>query len=116
MRTRLIEVMRGATITGAVVAGLLVALPTPTLAQPNCRNTGAFEPWLAAFKKEALAKGISPAALAAAAPYMVLDQRIINIDRGQKFFAQNFLEISDRMVTKSGRLKTGAAQIKKHEA
>ena len=45
----------------------------------------------------------------------MLDQRIINIDRGQKFFAQNFLEISDKMLA-GGRLPNGANQIKKHQA
>jgi lytic murein transglycosylase len=116
MRSRLIELIRSVGVTGAVATALLAVFPATTFAQPNCRNTGAFEPWLAAFKKEALAKGISPSALAAASQYMVLDQRIINIDRGQKFFAQNFLEISDKMVGKSGRLRTGAAQMKKYEA
>ncbi len=103
-----------------LIAGLLLALPTavlptPVWAQANCRNTGSFEAWLADFKKEALAKGISQSALAAASPYLVLDQRIINIDRGQRFFAQNFVEMSDKMLG-YGRLPGGAAQIKKHAA
>ena len=101
--------------TGALLAVLLVVAPATAFGQANCRNTGAFEPWLAAFKKDAAAQGISPAAIAAAAPYLVLDQRIINIDRGQRFFAQNFLEISDKMLA-GGRLPNGAAQIKKHQA
>ena len=101
--------------TGALLAVLLAGLPATAFGQANCRNTGAFEPWLAAFKKDAAAQGISPAAIAAAAPYLVLDQRIINIDRGQRFFAQNFLEISDKMLA-GGRLPNGAAQIKKHQA
>jgi len=104
--------MRGAY---ALVILALVAAPTAAFAQPNCRNTGSFEAWLADFKKEALAKGISPAAMAAASPYLVLDQRIINIDRGQRFFAQNFIEISDKMLA-GGRLRGGAEQIKKHQA
>jgi lytic murein transglycosylase len=93
---------------------MLLAAPGAAWAQANCKNTAAFEPWLAAFKKEALAKGISQAALASASPYMVLDQRIIGIDRGQKFFAQNFLEMSDKMLV--GRVAGGIAQVKKHAA
>jgi lytic murein transglycosylase len=92
----------------------LLGAPTAAWAQANCTNTAPFEPWLAAVKKEALAKGISPAALASASPYMVLDQRIIGIDRGQKFFAQNFLEMSDKMLV--GRVAGGIAQVKKHAA
>src|SRR6266851_5940084 len=99
----------------AALATLLIGAPTAAFGQPNCRNTAPFEPWLAAFKREAAAKGISQAAIAAASPYLVLDQRIIGIDRGQKFFAQNFLEISDKMLA-GGRLPGGAAQIKKHQA
>jgi lytic murein transglycosylase len=104
--------MRGAY---ALIMLALMAAPTAAFAQANCRNTGSFEAWLADFKKEALAKGISPAAIAAASPYLVLDQRIINIDRGQRFFAQNFIEISDKMLA-GGRLRNGAEQMKKHQA
>src|SRR4051795_4828215 len=103
--------------TGLALATLtvLLAAGASALAQENCRNTGNFDRWLADFKKEAAAQGISPAAIAAASPYLVLDQRIINIDRGQRFFAQNFLEISDKMLA-GGRLPNGAAQMKKHQA
>jgi lytic murein transglycosylase len=96
---------------------LLIALvlPSAAWAQANCRNSGSFEPWLAEFKKEAAAKGISHTAIAAASPYLVLDQRIINIDRGQRFFAQDFLQMSDKMLA-GGRLPNGAAQMKKHQA
>ncbi len=104
------------TMIWAAAAMLLLDAPTVALAQPNCRNTGSFEPWLANFKREAAAKGISQAAIAAASPYMVYDQRIVNIDRGQRFFAQNFVEMSDKMILGAGRLSSGAAQIKKHQA
>jgi len=102
-----------------LVAGLLAGAPAPASAQnatqnPNCRNTGSFDRWLADFKKEAAAQGISAAAINAASPYLVLDQRIIGIDRGQRFFSQNFLEFSDKMLAGS-RLQSGAAQIKKYQ-
>jgi membrane-bound lytic murein transglycosylase B len=45
----------------------------------------------------------------------VFDQRIINIDRGQRFSAQDFLELSDKMLA-GDRLPNGAAQIKKYHA
>ena len=100
--------MRAMRTCGAGILALaLIGAPTAAVGQPNCRNSGAFEPWLAVFKREALDKGISPVAIAAASPYLVLDQRIINIDRGQRFFAQNFLEISDKMLA-GGRIPNGA--------
>src|SRR4029079_3123593 len=96
-------------------AALLAVAPTLAFAQPNCRNTANFDQWLATFKREALAQGISQGTLNAASPYMVLDQRIINIDRGQRFFAQTFLEMSDKMLA-GGRLPGGANKIKQHHA
>jgi lytic murein transglycosylase len=96
------------------ISAVLLAGGTPALSQENCRNTGNFERWLADFKREAAAQKISPAAINAASPYLVLDQRIINIDRGQRFFAQTFLEFSSKMVP-ANRLQTGAAKIKQHQ-
>jgi len=100
------------------VAAALLAGPVQNAAAataPNCRNTGSFDVWLQKFKQEAEAQGISRAAIAAASPYLVLDQRIINIDRGQKFFAQDFLQFSDKMLA-GGRIGNGQNQIKKHAA
>src|SRR5438132_1067009 len=71
------------TIWAATMAtALLAGFPTAAWSQPNCRNTGNFANWLADFKREAQAQKISAAAIAGAAPHMVLDQRIINIERG----------------------------------
>src|SRR3954449_3260191 len=98
---------------GLAIVAVLIST-APALAQPNCRNTADFGRWLADFKREALAQGISARALDAAAPYLVLEQRIINIDRGQRFFAQTFLEFSGKMVP-ANRLQTGAAKIKQHQ-
>jgi lytic murein transglycosylase len=94
----------------------VLAAPAPVLAQnANCRNTGSFESWLADFKREATRQGISAAAIAAASPYLVFDQRIVNIDRGQRFFSQTFLEFSDKMLP-AYRLQRGGQLIKQHQA
>jgi len=50
-------------------------------------------------------------AIAAASPYLTYDQRIVNIDHGQRVFTQTFLEFSDRMAA-AYRIQTGAAKIK----
>jgi lytic murein transglycosylase len=98
----------------ALLALIFLGAPGAAWAQANCTNSGHFDAWLAQFKKDALAQGIPPTAITAASPYLVLDQRIINIDRGQKFFAQDFMEISTKMLP-SGRLTGGAAKIKQHQ-
>ena len=108
--------VRGFIIAGATATALFAVTAGPASSVPAaCRNTGNFAAWLDQFKKEAAAQGISPAAIAAASPYMVLDQRIINIDRGQKVFGQPFLEFSDRMAA-AYRVQGGASQIRKHAA
>lgn len=101
-------------MTAAATAALAITAGS-AFAQAPCRNTGAFQQWLDKFKQEALAKGISHGALTQASQYLTLDQRIINIDRGQRVFAQTFLEFSSRMVP-AGRISQGQAQVKKHAA
>ncbi len=88
-------------------AGAAAAAP----AIAPCRTGGPFDKWLAEFEREALAQGISQRAIAAAAPYLIYDQRIVNIDRGQRVFTQTFLEFSDRMAA-AYRIQRGAALIK----
>ena len=58
-----------------ILLAALAGVPTAAAAQDaNCRNTGSFDRWLADFKKEAAAQGISAAAINAASPYLVLDR------------------------------------------
>ena len=96
-----------ATVLGAVLAG-------PALAAP-CHNSGSYEQWLAQFKKDAAAQGISQKVIAAAAPSMTFDAAIIRRDHGQSVFQQTFLQFSDRMVG-GGRIPNGLAKIKQHAA
>ncbi len=103
-------------ILSAIAAGvaLFAAMQAASAAVP-CRTSGSFEQWLERFKQEALAQGISRNAIAQASPYLTYDQRIVNIDRGQRVFAQNFLEFSTKMLP-GGRISQGIAQIKKNAA
>src|SRR5215510_12473017 len=100
----------------STAAVLLLGAGTSSIAAPAaCRNTGNFAAWLDQAKKEAVAQGISQQAIAAASPYLILDQKIINIDRGQKVFGQPFLEFSDRMAA-AYRIKGGQDKIRQHAA
>ena len=80
-----------------------------------CRTSGSYDAWLAAFEREAMAQGISQAAIAAARPHLTYDQHIVNIDRGQRVFTQTFLEFSGRMAA-AYRIQRGAALIKANAA
>ncbi len=99
-------------IASGLVMGLLVGHSAD--AAP-CRTAGSYPAWLAAFEHEAQAKGISPAAIATARPGLTYEQRIVNIDRGQRVFTQSFLEFSGRMAN-SYRIQQGTARIKANAA
>ena len=96
----------------AIAIGALLA--GPALAA-SCHNTGSYEPWLAQFKKDAAAQGISPRVIAAASPSMTFDPAIVRRDHGQAVFNQTFLQFSDRMVG-GGRIPNAQAKIKQHAA
>ncbi len=93
----------------------LVALWAGQAAAATCRNTGSYTSWLEAFKKDAIAQGISPQVVAEAAPSMTFDPGIIRRDHGQGVFSQSFLKFSDRM-TGGGRVPIGRKKIKQNAA
>jgi lytic murein transglycosylase len=101
----------------AALASLAIFMVSAAHAESkvDCRTSGGFEAWLARFKQEAVAQGISQSAIAAASPYLVYDQRIVNIDHGQRIFSQQFLEFSDKMLAGS-RVASGVNLIHKHAA
>src|SRR5579885_2258042 len=97
----------------AFAVGLLCALAVGPAQAGRCRNTGNFETWLARFKSDAVAQGISPRVLAAASPDLVFDPAIIRRDQGQGVFQQTFLQFSDRMVG-GPRIPNGLQKMKQH--
>jgi lytic murein transglycosylase len=90
------------------------AAKTATAAAP-CRTAGTYDAWLAAFEREALAQGISQATIAAVAPNLTFDQKIVYIDRGQRVFSQTFLEFSGRMAA-AYRIQRGQQLIQANAA
>src|SRR5947208_3843370 len=51
-------------------------------------GTGSFEAWLADFKNEAAAKGISQTAIASALGGVTLDRAVLSRDQSQRVFSQ----------------------------
>ena len=100
-------------IFGSIGAAVLAvaALSGPADAAPRCRNTGSFEAWLAAFKKDAESQGISRQAIAAALDGVTFDPAIIRRDSGQGVFQQSFIQFAGRM-TAAGRYQNGLKQLK----
>jgi lytic murein transglycosylase len=91
----------------------VVVAAGPALGAASCG--GPFERWLEAVKQEAASQGISRATLAAALPQMTYDAAIVRRDHGQGVFQQNFLQFSDRMVSRD-RLSRGPQMMQKHAA
>jgi len=104
--------MRRRKAIGAIIRLAAVFLAGAAHAAP-CRSGAPYDKWLADFEREAMAQGISQQTIATTAPYLTYDQRIVNIDRGQRIFTQTFLEFSDRMAA-AYRIQRGAALIKTH--
>jgi membrane-bound lytic murein transglycosylase B len=107
--------MHGRGLTGGALLLLSTLATNNAFAAPSCRTAGSYESWLGRFEREAAAQGISQRAIAAAVPSLTYDQRIINIDRGQRVFTQTFLQFSDRMAA-AYRIQRGQALIKTNAA
>lgn len=105
----------GSAIAAGALFLLIVAQASAQPAAANCRNTGNFDKWLSDFKREALEKGVSQRTLARTQHLLVLDQKIIGIDRGQRVFSQPFIEFANRMAG-AGRAPRSQELIKKHAA
>lgn len=83
----------------------------PALAATAC-GSGNFDAWLADFKTEAAAKGISQQAIATGLAGVTLDQSVLNRDKSQKVFNQTFEEFSGRMVPP--RMTRGSNMMKQY--
>src|SRR6478672_11562020 len=92
------------------LGALLLTSAAPAFAAP-C-GSGSFEVWLEDFKKEAAAKGISPAAIAAGLNGVAPDKNVVARDQSQKVFSQSFEEFSGRMVPP--RLARGSNMLKQY--
>jgi lytic murein transglycosylase len=91
--------------------GAALVLPYAPALAASC-GTGSFETWLSDFKTEAVAKGVSQAAITSGLSGVTLDQAVLSRDRSQRVFSQSFEEFSGRMVPP--RLTRGANMMKQY--
>jgi lytic murein transglycosylase len=94
---------------------LLAAIASPALAAPACRNTGSFEAWVALFKRDAAAQGISQKVIAEVSPELRFDESVIKRDHGQAVFTRTFADFANRLLG-GGRIPNGVNAIKKNHA
>jgi membrane-bound lytic murein transglycosylase B len=89
----------------AALACLAFALPVQAQVE--------FDAWLAAFREEAAAQGISAETLDAALTGVVPDERVIGFDRRQPEFLQTFLDYLERRTTPR-QIELGQALLVEH--
>ncbi len=84
-------------------------------APANCKTSGSFESWLAAFRKEVTLEGMSASAISEVLDGMTLDPGIISRDRKQGVFMLSFLDFAGKLAT-NGRMQAGKAKIVQNKA
>jgi lytic murein transglycosylase len=95
----------------AVLTGMLAT----TAAHANCNDPRGFPVWLAAFKRDALAQGISRRAVEMALAGVAYDANVIARDRRQGIFKLSFEDFSARMISPH-RMRKGLALMRQHAA
>jgi len=94
----------------------LLACAIPALAAAQTAPCGGpLDAWLAAFRRDALSRGITSRTLEDAAPMMKVDAAVLSKDRGQGVFAQGFVEFATRMA-EGYRIPAGKERIKRNSA
>lgn len=94
-----------------LAAALVVSGPVSAQRGASCHGGKSFDAFLSELKQKAVAAGVSPRAMAEAAPYLVYDQGIVNRDRGQRVFGQLFTQFAGRMAA-DYRMQQGRQHIK----
>ena len=87
-------------------------ISAPALAA-QCGNTSkGFKPWLAQFKKEMIAKGISKSTVNNTLKGVTYNTKVVRLDRGQKNFKQSFSKFYQRRT--KGMHRIARKKMKQH--
>ena len=113
MRFAIVRSARLIVAASVILSGM--AYSGAALAAPRCVNTHDFSKWLAEFKKDALAHGISRETLAVASPELTYDESVIKRDSGQGVFQLTFIQFANRLLG-GKRIPNGMAKIQEHRA
>lgn len=99
-------------VNASLIAAVAMLLSAAPAFAAQCNHKGGFNGFLADYKKEAAAQGISRRGLAAL-DGITLDDAVIAADRRQHVFDQSFEQFSGRMISKS-RLAKGQKMMLIH--
>jgi lytic murein transglycosylase len=99
-------------IAYAIVWLTLIAFCSRPGMADDCQH-GTFDSWLASFKQQAAAQGISQSTIATALNGVTFDPTVIARDHAQDVFQQTFEQFSGRMVSPD-RLRKGSDMLKRY--
>jgi lytic murein transglycosylase len=100
---------------GLLLASFFVAFAAPALAAA-CGSSGAgFPAWLEAYKRQAVASGISPGVVASAFAGVTYDSKVIYLDRHQGHFNLSFEQFVAKRAPAS-TIALGRSKLKKNAA
>lgn len=106
----------GAHLLGIALFCLTLVTPAPALAQAAASTQGRdFASWLEDFRKDALARGISPTTLDAALGNVEPLARVLELDQRQPEFVDTFLNYLERRVN-ARRITQGQEKLREHRA
>ncbi|SOC00997.1 lytic murein transglycosylase [Stappia indica] len=106
--------MRKALVVAALLLSAPLTLAGPALAAKCGNNAAGFPAWLASFKREAVASGISSRTVEAALGGMTYNTKVIRLDRNQKSFKLSFEQFLARRAPPS-TIAIGKRRMKQHE-
>ncbi len=101
--------------TGAMLAALLLAMPTAARAQSCGNNADGFGRWLSAIKVQAAKQGISQSAMDRALVGVTYDPTVIRLDRNQRSFKLSFEQFYARRVG-SALMNRARQRLARHKA
>ena len=101
--------------TGAMLAAILLAMPTAAHAQSCGNNAEGFGRWLSAIKIQAAKQGISQSAMDRALVGVTYDPTVIRLDRNQRSFKLSFEQFYARRVG-SALMNRARQRLARHKA
>ena len=101
--------------TGAMLAAILLAMPTAAHAQSCGNNAEGFGRWLSAIKIQAAKQGISQSAMDRALVGVTYDPTVIRLDRNQRSFKLSFEQFYARRVG-SALMNRARQRLTRHKA
>jgi lytic murein transglycosylase len=97
------------------LAVLFAALPLTAHAASCGSSAGGFGPWLANFKRQAAAQGISQSTIDAGLAGVTYDPRVVRLDRNQRSFKLSFEQFYARRVG-TALINRARARLRTHRA